>query len=247
MQRPSEQTHQAGLVPRAPQAIAVAAFGSGLFIAIVGASTISAVGQAVPTQLWDVITTLSGALLGLMIPSPAQRRELKRTFASRQKQSAATGPGESWLDTIDSRLIIASLLATSAVVGAVFLYHSAGHDPQCLASVGTLTTTVDKPAEASGSATDRTTVKNVTTLNIGRIGSVHTDTIGTAGTPAVARTAANQTTRCSKDQTADALVALALGVLAAILGILVPSFKAPETLELTPAKAAGSSAKVSDS
>ena len=68
----------AGVGTRNPHSLAIMALGAGLVLAIAGVGLIAAVGHTVPTQLWTVITSLSGALLGMLIPSPQQRRLDKR-------------------------------------------------------------------------------------------------------------------------------------------------------------------------
>jgi hypothetical protein len=298
-------------------------------VAIAGVGLIAALGKTVPTQLWDVITALSGALLGMLIPSPAQRRatkaqqqasvdpsvqaadtavqaagveamqtadkakqagdeadqaaaeadqapedaekkqaadqaaqtardqarlvqaaQAKQATAVQAKQMAAasaTQKAAAAQPRTDGRIVIAVALALTAAVGAVWLYTGPGQDSQCLASVGTLTTTVLQPAPSTGTAPSTTsttpsggapanTVTNVSTLTIGQIAtplpkSTSSGAEVPAGPPQILKTATGSSTKCPAVVTGDALLALALGVLTAILGILVPSFKLPETTE----------------
>jgi hypothetical protein len=297
---------------RTTQVLAVMAIGAGLVLAIVGVGVIAAVGKTVPTQLWDVITALSGALLGMLIPSPTQRRAVKaqrlaladndvraagleaiRTAnAAKQaadeaaqaakeateaaekqgeadqaaktaqqkagqaaeaqathamevqaKAAAAMGAG-SPASKLDWRIVVAVVLAFAAAGVAAWLYTGPGQDSQCLASVGTLTTTVAQPAASTGTTTSAAStppsggapanaVTNVSTVTIGQIATPHPKaaSASAAGTPQILKTAAGSSTKCPAVATGDSLLAVALGVLAAILGILVPSFKLPETTE----------------
>jgi hypothetical protein len=317
-----------GRLARTPQVVAVTAIGAGLVLAIVGVGVIAAVGKTVPTQLWDVITALSGAVLGMLIPSPAQRRavqtgqqhmanvlsklsaagQAKQTAADRANQAAgqanaaadkarqaalkmpgaaaaeadqakqaadqakqeadqaqqaadqaaeaaaaqATQAADEATKTTagqggggpDVRIAFAALLAAAAAAGATLLYGGPGQDSQCLASVGTLTTTVVQPAGGTGTTASggvpANIVTNVSTLTIGQITTpLPTTTSGSAtiptGTPQIVKTATGPANKCPAVSAGDSLMALTLGVLAAILGILVPSFKPfPETTE-TPA------------
>lgn len=290
-----------------PQVLAVMAIGVGLILAILGVAVIAAVGKTVPTQLWDVTTVLSGALLGMLIPSPGQQRAAKAhrkaltnegvkataetaattahdakvaanksaqaaadaaeapdkqgtaDEAARAAKVAATRAAEAQathsvtvqataaaaMDTVsrpDWRIVFAVVLAFAAAGAAAWLYTGPGRDSQCLASVGTLTTTVAPPTTSTASTTSSSpggtapanTVTNVSTLTIGEIATPHPKSPpGSAadpvGTPQLLKTAAGSSTKCPAVATGDSLLALALGVLAAVLGILVPSFKLPET------------------
>ena len=55
--------------------IAVGAFGVSLVAFLIGGAVIAAGGKPVPTQYWTAGTGLSGALLGILAPTPTRARQ----------------------------------------------------------------------------------------------------------------------------------------------------------------------------
>jgi Na+/melibiose symporter-like transporter len=57
--------------------IAVAAVGVALIVALAGICTIVAVGHAsdIPKELWTMVSSLGGGLLGLLAPTPTKKEE----------------------------------------------------------------------------------------------------------------------------------------------------------------------------
>ncbi|MGA8365087.1 MAG: hypothetical protein WB709_11275 [Solirubrobacteraceae bacterium] len=71
---------------RPAYALAIVGVGAALVVLIVGASTIAALGHAVPKELWAIGGALSGALVGILVPAP-------RLAASREATPSAAGYG----------------------------------------------------------------------------------------------------------------------------------------------------------
>ncbi len=72
--------------------LAVVSVGLALVVLFAGAGVIAAVGHEVPKEMWSAAATLSGALVGILIPSPKTKKDAQgsATVAAAITHSAAT-------------------------------------------------------------------------------------------------------------------------------------------------------------
>ena len=77
---------------RSAYALAIVGVGAALVVLIIGASTIAALGHAVPKELWAIGGALSGALVGILVPAPRPAsREASPSAAAYGTHNAAVG------------------------------------------------------------------------------------------------------------------------------------------------------------
>jgi hypothetical protein len=76
---PGQQDDQPLAEDRYAYRIAVGAVGAALVAFLIGAAVIAAGGKPVPTQYWASGSAISGALLGILAPSPKKAQVTQRT------------------------------------------------------------------------------------------------------------------------------------------------------------------------
>jgi hypothetical protein len=222
---------------------------------------IAAVGKTVPAQLWSVISALSGALVGILVPSHAR--------PAPQPPAAPPGPREHrrWWSRVDARFVSLAVAALAAG-GAYFFYDGAGNNCTSGAAVTRASVVTNIKRDGSGRPT---TIDVVVTgepvsssyRESNRSGSsqarqsaagwgpehrprwrpeppyarpVSGSSNKQASLDATAQTtvpaAAATAPACSGSQAGAALLALALAAVAAALGIMVPSPFDPEAVDI---------------
>lgn len=199
--------------------VAATGLGAGLVSGILGIGATAAVGHSVPSQLWDIVASLSGGLLGLLIPSPSEPASSHPVMVT-AGGSAKSQPRDA---SGNFKVIGAAVLAVLLGGLAAFLYAGPGSRSQCLASIGSLTNTVAQTA-TTGTAPTPQTVTGVVTVGVGRIQTGQ----GSDKVVTLQETAPSSGTKCPAVRAADSLVAIVFAVLSAILGILVPAYKPPD-------------------
>ena len=87
---------------RSAYALAIVGVGAALVVLIVGASTIAALGHAVPKELWAIGGALSGALVGILVPAPSPAsREASPSAAAYGTHNAAVGAARRKVEEIE--------------------------------------------------------------------------------------------------------------------------------------------------
>jgi hypothetical protein len=98
--------------------LAIAGVSVTLLAVVIGASTIAAVGVNVPTELWAVGGALSGALVGILVPSPSERKapseESPIAAAERTVTAANAAADKSLAETRENAKARISLACTVA-------------------------------------------------------------------------------------------------------------------------------------
>ncbi len=88
---------------RSAYALAIVGVSAALVVMVVGASTIAALGHAVPKELWAIGGALSGALVGILVPAPRRAgREATPSAAAYGTHNAAVAAAQRKVDEIKS-------------------------------------------------------------------------------------------------------------------------------------------------
>jgi hypothetical protein len=105
------------------RSLAIIAIGAGMVVLFAGAAIIAAVGHGVPEQLWTIGTALSGALIGILIPSPRLRNSptaqaaTVATVTSAAATSAALDKAKEYADRPDAQAAANEAAAQVAAAG----------------------------------------------------------------------------------------------------------------------------------
>jgi len=91
--------------------VAVVSIGTALSVFLIGAAVIFAVTKTVPEQYWTAGSAISGALIGLLVPSKAEPKESPREVPGQQPSAQGAGRAEEpwWMKAQTMQLLAENL------------------------------------------------------------------------------------------------------------------------------------------